>query len=237
MISLSYKNKICISSDVINELQSKITSRAFSFLLQISQFISNNNILRKNGSSIGKFYSISDIAEQLGMNYQNCCKCFNQLFKTDIVKKLTYQGHDCIVINPWVCHKNTTFDLCILQEFESSFWKKMYDGEDITQRNTYEYKKWMYLVQKRDSFQCQCCGRRSDLEVHHILPYSYYIDKRLDINNGITLCRNCHNSKVIGSFHNIYGTVNNTMEQLDEYLKKHNKNLDSIIHGITEETK
>lgn len=41
---------------------------------------------------------------------------------------------------------------------------------------------------------------------------------RYDVNNGITLCIDCHDSSKDGSFHNLYGTHNNTIEQLREYI-------------------
>lgn len=89
-----------------------------------------------------------------------------------------------------------------------------------------EYKKWRKDVYERDNYTCQCCGDKSghNLEAHHILNFSDHEELRYDINNGITLCKNCHNPRVKGSFHNIYGTYNNTKEQLNEYINMyHNK--------------
>jgi 5-methylcytosine-specific restriction endonuclease McrA len=43
---------------------------------------------------------------------------------------------------------------------------------------------------RRDGWQCQCCGSRSDLQVHHIEPRSHLGDDSEP--NLITLCANCH---------------------------------------------
>ena len=53
---------------------------------------------------------------------------------------------------------------------------------------------------------------------HHIKNWSAYPDLRYDLSNGVCLCNNCHNPFVKGSFHNTYGTRNNTAEQLQEYI-------------------
>lgn len=58
-------------------------------------------------------------------------------------------------------------------------------------RNTFAYTKFKKAVKDRDG-KCLCCGYTEDLEVHHILPYSTYEDLRVNINNAVTLCHDCH---------------------------------------------
>ena len=58
--------------------------------------------------------------------------------------------------------------------------------------------------------------------------FAEFKDERLDLDNGITLCKSCHNSTIEGSFHNTYGTCHNTKEQFEEY-KKYKKQIDKEV--------
>ncbi len=60
------------------------------------------------------------------------------------------------------------------------------------------YKEWRIKVFLRDNWICQTCGDRSKsgipiyLEAHHIKSYAKFPELRLDVSNGITLCKDCH---------------------------------------------
>ena len=60
-----------------------------------------------------------------------------------------------------------------------------------------EYIQWRNQVLSRDSYICQDCERQcrkseKGLAAHHIKPYAKYPELRLDVDNGVTLCRKCH---------------------------------------------
>jgi len=56
-----------------------------------------------------------------------------------------------------------------------------------------EYKQWRRDVFVRDEYTCQKCGvKHVYITAHHIKPFAFYPDLRFDINNGITLCEECH---------------------------------------------
>ena len=94
-------------------------------------------------------------------------------------------------------------------------WNGGYNSEKIAFRKTYEFKRFIKIVLKRDNYTCQCCGKiGGKLNVHHLDGYNWCEEKRTDINNGITLCEKCHND-----FHDIYGRGNNTKEQYEEWIK------------------
>lgn len=61
-------------------------------------------------------------------------------------------------------------------------------------KNSKEYKIWRKSVFKKDSYICQGCGyaKGNIIEAHHILRRVDFPHLTLAINNGITLCENCH---------------------------------------------
>lgn len=58
------------------------------------------------------------------------------------------------------------------------------------------YEQFRKLVLKRDGRKCMMpgCGRKTQLQVHHIKKWSRASSLRYEVSNGITLCRNCHGS-------------------------------------------
>lgn len=81
-------------------------------------------------------------------------------------------------------------------------------------RNGIEFRLWREAVFARDNWTCQKCEVRGiKLHPHHILNFAQYPELRFAIDNGITLCGDCHRE-----FHRIYGVKNNTKEQLEEFL-------------------
>lgn len=58
------------------------------------------------------------------------------------------------------------------------------------------YWEWRMVVWKRDNFKCQmpdCVGNKRKLNAHHIITLKENENLKYDINNGITLCEDCHN--------------------------------------------
>lgn len=106
---------------------------------------------------------------------------------------------------------------------KSPCWK---GGHPITPRDrrSYEYTDWRRGVFARDDFTCQRCGARSGnghtviLVGHHILNWVDHEALRYEIDNGITLCEECHRA-----FHKKYGVFNNTREQIEEFICKDEK--------------
>ena len=80
-------------------------------------------------------------------------------------------------------------------------------------RQTFYYRQWRSDIFTRDNFTCQKCGLYgSYLEAHHMKPYSIIVEENniktvedaiacnelWNINNGITLCKNCHDKTKLG---------------------------------------
>jgi len=64
-------------------------------------------------------------------------------------------------------------------------------------QSIYQSEDWKSLVSKvwkRDKATCKRCGVHRndvDMDIHHIIPF-YYVDHRLDLDNLILLCKECH---------------------------------------------
>lgn len=102
---------------------------------------------------------------------------------------------------------------------KSCHYKNMDKGistENEKIRKSKEYKEWRLSVFKRDDFTCVICniknkkgmGKTIELHADHIKSFAHHKDLRFEIDNGRTLCANCHrktdnygfkaNKKVIG---------------------------------------
>ena len=74
-----------------------------------------------------------------------------------------------------------------------NFWLGGVSTENELQRKTPEYKEWRTKVFERDNFTCQECNKKG-LKIHadHIKPFSKHKELRFNIDNGRTLCVECH---------------------------------------------
>ncbi|WP_323736316.1 HNH endonuclease [Methanosphaera sp. ISO3-F5] len=73
----------------------------------------------------------------------------------------------------------------------------------MTNNKYFISKMWASDIKKRDSKRCILCGSKKELEAHHIFGISQYPYLTTELNNGITLCKKCHNN-----YHKQYNEVN-----------------------------
>ena len=94
-------------------------------------------------------------------------------------------------------------------------WKGGITPKNKKIRSDVHSSLWRGAVFARDNWTCQKCKERGgELNPHHILNFSQYLELRFAIDNGITFCKECHKS-----FHKKYGRQNNTKEQLKEFIR------------------
>ncbi len=65
-------------------------------------------------------------------------------------------------------------------------------------RKSVEYKLWRESVFRRDNYTCVWCEDNSggNLEADHIKPFASYPELRFALDNGRTLCHNCHKTTI-----------------------------------------
>ena len=67
------------------------------------------------------------------------------------------------------------------------------NGDIRNKRCSPEGKQWRSDIFQRDNWTCQTCGKRGCyLEAHHIKSWVNYLELRYELNNGVTLCKECH---------------------------------------------
>lgn len=81
-------------------------------------------------------------------------------------------------------------------------------------RKSVSYNEFIRRVLNRDEYTCKVCeNKNKQLEVHHLDGYNWCKEKRESIENGITLCLDCHSN-----FHSLYGRGFNTKDQFEEWF-------------------
>lgn len=150
----------------------------------------------------------------------------NKLKRHKLTTYCDYCGREIQRVKSKVYGNKSTY---CSRECQHKGWSILYSGENspiynhnkpvnerIAERKYVGYYEWRKQVYKRDNYSCQCCGddKGGNLVAHHILNYSEHKELRIDINNGITLCKDCHKK-----FHDTYGYTNNNKEQLNDFLK------------------
>lgn len=72
-------------------------------------------------------------------------------------------------------------------------WKKRYLFRKTPSFFT-KHSKWKKEIKERDNNKCRWCQSKENVESHHIIPVRRMksIDQFFELNNGISLCQNCH---------------------------------------------
>lgn len=97
---------------------------------------------------------------------------------------------------------------------DHGMWKGGVSTERERLASTKAYKTWREQVFDRDGYVCQCCKNPdAKINTHHIIAFEDDMGSRLDVENGATLCEDCHRR-----FHKTYGRKNISKENLVEFI-------------------
>jgi 5-methylcytosine-specific restriction endonuclease McrA len=97
-------------------------------------------------------------------------------------------------------------------------WKGGVTSKNEKARKSPKYKRWAATVKRRDNYTCQICGVRNKkglgktilLHSDHIKPFSLYPELRFELDNGRTLCFDCHKqTETYGGRAVSYGYISN----------------------------
>lgn len=109
-------------------------------------------------------------------------------------------------------------------------WNDSLTDEDrLSRRFQSGYSRWRLCVYERDGYTCVLCGddRGGNLVAHHLDGWNWCKEKRLDVENGVTLCEECHDL-----FHLRFGNGENTKEQFLEFAKENRGQAKSAIQEM-----
>lgn len=72
-------------------------------------------------------------------------------------------------------------------------WKGGITPQNQRERGSPKYAAWRKAVFSRDKYTCQVCGKRGgELNAHHLMPWAKNKECRFSVENGVTLCKDCH---------------------------------------------
>jgi hypothetical protein len=156
----------------------------------------DKNWLHKQYFELGK--TQKQIADENDLKQCTISKWLLRHFSKDELKK------------NWKYEKRETF-----KGSNHHFWKGGITPINVKIRTSVEAILWRKSVYERDKYTCQKCAKVGNkLRAHHINNFADFPELRFAIDNGITLCNNCHKG-----FHKIYGNKSNIIEQLYEYIQ------------------
>lgn len=113
------------------------------------------------------------------------------------------------------CIKKNNFTSVIRVSGERhGMWKGGISRERQRIMQSQKYKTWRTSVFKRDDYTCIICKQKGyNLNAHHVVPFSSDNSLRFDIDNGITMCKECHSV-----FHHIFGRQNIGQQEINTFI-------------------
>jgi len=171
-IRLRGNKKLRISKDILTDLyiEQKMSTRQIAQKLDANEGMVRTSLKEHDIKQRNKSWKSSQNKNGKIVSCEFCDK--------KIYRKKSLLEKSLIFFCSWDCSK----------EFQAVIGSSLPESW----RRRRGYKQWRKSILKRDMFLCKLCKSKKDLVAHHIVEAQDNPDLRLEISNGITLCKNCH---------------------------------------------
>lgn len=154
---------------------------------------------------------VEDLFPNSGVKVDAECDCCKKHYKIQWVKYLhhNYEGK---------VYCKSCVNKVLNSKEKSCNWNPNKTQEEREKARAYpEYTEFIRKVLMRDNYTCVITGKtikETELEVHHLNGYNWFIEGRTDVKNAVTITKDLHKA-----FHGKYGYGNNTKEQFLEFVE------------------
>jgi len=168
--------------------------------------------LEKGFTFLDNFYN--------GCRFQHRFKCLehNEIHTTRFDSIVEGRGLRCCLVSS-NRRNNDKLSKIMVGENHPNWNEKLTAEERRIGRMNSGDQSWRKNIKKRDNYQCQICKDKEKLHAHHLMSYASNKKKRLDMDNGVTLCEKHH---IL--FHHEYGKLNNNKKQFLEFRRNYGNN-------------
>lgn len=196
-----YKYCACCNEELSFESFNMRSEKHFSYC-KLCEREKDNNRYEHVCSSCGKVYKSGKKDSKI------CLECHHIIFAEIGKKSLKILNANQCGIN------NGMFGVHRFGENNPNYNSNKTEAERDYERLLEGYTPWRKQVYKRDNYTCQCCGdsKGGNLNAHHLDAYCWCKEKRIDVNNAVTLCDSCHKQ-----FHKNFGIKHNTRSQFEQF--------------------
>ena len=126
-------------------------------------------------------YHCLDCGTQIYRNSTRCKKCYGKSIRT-------FKPRYCKDCNVSISKEAT---MCL--KCHNIRQNKNLSNERSKFNSSKKWAKTRNLVFERDNYTCSNCKKRGTyIECHHLFSYKNYPEKKLDVNNLVTICYTCH---------------------------------------------
>lgn len=104
---------------------------------------------------------------------------------------------DCVavLIGDYAINRKKAAMLLLKHYLPTDFLKFLFEDNNLYpfDRNDKRVKEWKAKVLEKG--KCEMCGSTKNLEAHHYIKWADYPMGRIDVNNGMCLCHDCHTTE------------------------------------------